>query len=284
MVLSISKKSNTNSKFTNKCKSKKIAKKSKLNSRFKCESITQKKPAINSKSISKLVGNHKLQNSAINSKSNTKFMDTHTLNKKHGLNICPRKSSSLVVALSGVPSTGKTTLAKKWCLKFGWQYVSLNDVVNKNRLYTKIDLSDGAKVVDLKKLNYFTNRIISKIRKKNNSAIIEGHLVCEIKLNVDKIIILRLDPNIIAKRLSKRSYSKQKINQNIESECLDYCTIIAQKNYAKNNIYEIDMTKKSTTSTLNSLRNIIFCKNKKTLLRMLASNSLVNWSKYLLKL
>jgi len=194
------------------------------------------------------------------------------------------KLLSSVVALSGVPSTGKTTLAKKWCLKFGWEYISLNDVVNKNKLYTKVDPSDGAKIVDLKKLKYFANSIISKIRKKNKSAIIEGHLACEIKLDVDKIIILRLDPNIIAKRLSKRSYSKQKINQNIESECLDYCTIISQKNYARNNIYEIDMTKKSTTSNLNSLKNIIFCKDKTTLSHMLASNSLVNWSKYLLKL
>lgn len=125
------------------------------------------------------------------------------------------------IVISGTPGTGKTTVAKILSKKTNLQHIDVNKVVSEHGL-VKED------IVNIEKLEEVL---------KEMEGIIEGHLTCEMRLN-DKIFVLRCKPDILKQRLLPRNYSKKKLKNNIESEALDYCTIVAEKNYKK--VYEID--------------------------------------------
>lgn len=130
------------------------------------------------------------------------------------------------IIITGTPGVGKTTIAKAVSKKTGLKYISANQFLIKNKGIKK-------HVANLKKL--------IPLAKEENS-IIEGHLCCEVKL-AKEIIVLRLNPKILEKRLKKRKYSKKKIAENVLSELLDYCTIVSEKKY--NKVIQIDCTNKS---------------------------------------
>lgn len=185
-----------------------------------------------------------------------------------------KKDERKIILLTGVPATGKTTMAKIWCKKYGWQYISLNDLVVDNKLYKKIDKKDGAKIANLLALQKLTN---SKIAQSKKSILIDGHLGCEIRLDIDKIIVLRLNPVELTKRLLKRKYSKYKIEQNVKAEVLDYCTLVAEHTYTKDMVTEIDMTDKNQKKALGELKKIIYPSKSKRFIPK------IDWSKFLLK-
>jgi len=185
-----------------------------------------------------------------------------------------KKDSRKAIIITGVPATGKTTIAKKWCTKYGWDYISLNNLVADNKLYTKIDKKDGAKIADLQALQKLANE---KIKKSAHSIIIDGHLACEIKLGVQKIIILRLNPTELTKRLNARKYSKYKTEQNVKAEILDYCTIVSEHNYPKEMVYEIDTTDKTQIKIMRELKDIIYPKKTKRIVPK------IDWTNFLLK-
>jgi len=143
------------------------------------------------------------------------------------------------VLITGVPCTGKTSLARAWSSHTGCPILSLNDLVEQKKLYTHVDEEDFAKVVKLPALHRAANSWLSS---QKESCIVESHLGCEVKLGVDKVIVLRLNPAELQRRLASRGYVPAKIAANKMSELLDYCTVLSMQNYGEKKLYEIDMT------------------------------------------
>ncbi|MFA6489853.1 MAG: AAA family ATPase [Candidatus Micrarchaeia archaeon] len=149
------------------------------------------------------------------------------------------KKSTLI---TGVPGTGKTTVAKLLSQGSETALIDINKLVNALSLYTHTDESDGAKVVRLPELEA---ELSSAIKAEKRSVIVEGHLGCEMKLPVSKAIVLRCEPKALRARLSTRGYSPSKISENALSEALDYCTVLSEKKYGKAKVWEIDTTEKT---------------------------------------
>lgn len=147
--------------------------------------------------------------------------------------------SQVKVLITGVPGTGKTTLANAWAASTGCAVLSLNDLVEKEKLFTSVDEEDFAKIVKLPAMGRSAGIWLSS---QNGNCIVESHLGCEVKLGVDRVIALRLNPNELEKRLVARGYVPSKVAANKMSELLDYCTILSIQNYGKKKVYEIDMT------------------------------------------
>jgi len=162
---------------------------------------------------------------------------------------------SIRLLITGVPATGKTTLAKDWANATGSAWLSLNSLVEKGKFYSEIDESDMSKVVRLSALSASANKWLGL---QSGNCVIEGHLGCEFKLNVDKVAVLRLEPSELERRLKARGYVPDKIYANKMSELLDYCTIMSLKNYGAKKVYEIDMTGRLLTSqSFEDLGNIV---------------------------
>ncbi len=141
-----------------------------------------------------------------------------------------------IIVITGTPGTGKTTVSEKLARTLkNSQLIKANDVVRRKRLFTS-HAKDGAMVVKMDRLAAEINKMANS--SKADFVIIEGHLLCDMKIDNAVAIVLREHLATILKRLRKRRYSRQKIEDNIVSEGIDYCGVRAANHYRK--VYEIE--------------------------------------------
>ncbi len=124
------------------------------------------------------------------------------------------------IGIAGVPGTGKTTVANILSERLGIPVIHQSD-------FFKGDVS--LKAVRTK---------FWWVVKKYEDVIIEGHLLCDIKIPLDLLVILRTNPEILLARLEERGYEKKKVDENVLAEALDYCLQNAEDRYE--NIIQID--------------------------------------------
>jgi adenylate kinase len=172
----------------------------------------------------------------------------------------PGKPARKTVLITGVPGTGKTTLASAICQKSGAALIEINELAELLGLYTHTDPDDGAKVVRLPELS---RELSAAIKAEKKSVVSEGHLGCEVKLPVQKVIVLRCDPKELRQRLAARNYPAGKLAQNALSEALDYCTVQSEKHYGAKRVWEIDTTGKTLAQVQKEAESIISGKTKK---------------------
>ena len=152
------------------------------------------------------------------------------------------------IFISGTPCTGKTTIASK----LNMQLIKVNDLVEKYDITEGIDKEKGYKIINIEKLN---EHISDHIKKSTEPIIFEGHLT-HLCSGADKVIVLRLNPEILKKRLEKRGYSKSKIQENLEAEALGVCTSEAYEIY-KYKVIELDMTNLKTDEAVELVKKAI---------------------------
>ena len=151
----------------------------------------------------------------------------------------------MIITITGTPGAGKTYIAKKIAGK-DFEYFDLNKYIKEKKIFDDYDKKDKTYNVDIKKLkkiNYLfkenlgikNKKIFQNIKKhskkkikytelkkllvKEEGIIIDSHL--SQYLNSDLCIVVKSDIKNIRRRLEKRSYSKKKIEDNIQSEIFD---------------------------------------------------------------
>ena len=155
-----------------------------------------------------------------------------------------------IIAVTGTPGTGKTTLSGRLARELNAKVISLTDVVNENNLYTGIDLERDSKIVDVKKLGKFIEKLIKTKFSDEETIILEGllsHLICAHSkrtsgqdfMPVTHVIVLRASPSALKQRLELRGYSKAKIRENIEAEFMGVCL---NESLWCENVIEVDST------------------------------------------
>lgn len=157
--------------------------------------------------------------------------------------------------ISGTPGTGKTTLSNKIGEKLGLNIINIGDYAVKNNLiYDKDDQRDTLipdKTKLLKKLAIVINNAIKPL-------ILEGHYVDIIPPRfVELIIILRMHPDKLSKRLQKKGYTPKKIKENLAAEVLGDCTAHALSNYEKSIVFELDISESNLEEAVEKLIYII---------------------------
>src|SRR3989344_8372294 len=134
----------------------------------------------------------------------------------------------MIIAITGTPGVGKSIVAKKVCKLIGYNYLDLNGLIKKNRLYTGYDKKRKSFVVDIAKLK-------KKIKVDDNT-IIDGHL--SHFLGADKVFVLRCAPNVLAKRLGNKRWSRAKVEENMEAELIGVIATASRERHKK--VYDID--------------------------------------------
>jgi len=134
------------------------------------------------------------------------------------------------------------------------EYIKNNDsTISYNSLNYDSNNSIQNSCEEIQKNEEFQNNIVMN---NKDILIVEGHLshLCH---GGDKMIILRLNPNILEMRLKERNYSDSKIKENLEAEALAVCSAEACEIYDEEVINEIDTTGKSIEDVIDLILAII---------------------------
>jgi len=149
--------------------------------------------------------------------------------------------------ITGSPGTGKTTVARKLAKKLKCRAVNEYDFALEKGI-GKFDHEESELVVPLPLLR----SELSKLLKKEKDVVLEGHLLCEVKLPVDAVVVLRVHPEILESRLESRGYNAVKTQDNVFCEGIDYCKKHALRKYGKNKVIEV-RNEKGIKETLSNI-------------------------------
>lgn len=143
------------------------------------------------------------------------------------------------IIISGTPASGKTTLGKKLAKNLGFKFFDLEPILEK--ISEGYDRRKQCRIIDLKKLG---REVIKIIKNEKKNLIFSSHLIHHLpKKDVDLCIITRCsDLKQLKKRLEKRGYSPQKVEENLQCEIFGVCLEeAARKGYL---IISVDTCKK----------------------------------------
>jgi len=151
------------------------------------------------------------------------------------------------IIITGSPGVGKTAAAKALgkrlhCLVFNEKQFALEKKIG------KWDSKEDELVIPLQAFAKEANKLFSKERK----VILEGHLLCELRLKADFVVLIRLHPELLEARLEARGYSAEKVQDNVFCEGIDYCKKHLLRNYSEKKLVEIQ-SGKSIKETLDRI-------------------------------
>ena len=147
---------------------------------------------------------------------------------------------AFVIAITGTPGTGKSTVAKLLAKRTGWRCVDLNREIVRNGLYSGYDHKRRSYITDMRRVTIFIRKLVHGERP----VIIEGHLSHNLpKEMVDKVFVLRCRTDVLRKRLERKRWPKAKIDENVEAEMIGLIAWEAKKKHA--HVVELDITRLS---------------------------------------
>ena len=146
-----------------------------------------------------------------------------------------------VIIITGTPGTGKSSVAEALQKMLGKKWLLVNEKeFCKKQGIGKIDKKSGELEVPLKALQKRLSAFIKERQKKGFSLILEGHLLCEIKLPADLVVLLKCEPKLLEKRLLERKYSQLKALDNVFCEMIGYCGKKVLENFPKTRLLELE--------------------------------------------
>jgi adenylate kinase len=142
----------------------------------------------------------------------------------------------MIIAVTGTPGTGKTSVSRKLSQMTGFHLIELNTLAEKKGMYTGTDRKRGCKIVDIPALR----REVKALGKEGGATIVESHYAHD--MPADMIVVLRAGPAVIRKRGLAKGWSKEKAEENAQAEIIEVCRSEALEK--KKDIIEVDTTKK----------------------------------------
>ncbi len=150
------------------------------------------------------------------------------------------------IIVTGTPGTGKSTIGKKLAEALEKKFTEANDLVKDNGLYT--GKKKDSLIVDLNGL---------KDNLEGVQGVISGGILCNVSLEADFVFVLRTDPEELRGRLEEKGWDKEKIEENLEAEAVDYCVVHSIKNYGKEKVFEIDTTSRKVKDAVEEIKGFI---------------------------
>jgi adenylate kinase len=157
----------------------------------------------------------------------------------------------MIIAITGTPGTGKTSVAKKLIEK-GHTVLDLNKISCENNFLIGKDKKRDSNIVDIDAVNRFIKENYDEL----DTIFVESHLSHLLK-SVDKVLVLRLNPSQLRKHLEKKGWNEEKIKENLEAEILDIILCEAVDIHHKDNVLELDVTSKPVDKIVNIILDLV---------------------------
>ncbi len=135
------------------------------------------------------------------------------------------------ILITGSPGVGKTSAASALGKKLGYSVLNEKQFALEQKI-GKWDPKENELVIPLQPFARAMGRLFSG--KKN--VIVEGHLLCELRLKPDFVVLIGVHPEELEARLRSRNYSEEKVQDNVFCEGIDYCKKHVLRNYSKKKV------------------------------------------------
>ena len=165
----------------------------------------------------------------------------------------------MMCGITGTPGTGKSTVADELSRR-GHKVVHITDIVQPYVLGK--DPERDTQVID-------TDKMADEFVPFDG--FVEGHFAH--LLPCDRIVVLRLRPDLLAERLAARGYAQEKIGENRDAEALDVCLVETVDQYDADRIFELDTTGLNPAACADAIER--FCDG-----RTPASFGSIDWSAF----
>ncbi|SRR6266705_2262881 len=169
----------------------------------------------------------------------------------------PEQTLAKIIIVTGTPGVGKTIIGKLLARKTGSTFLSLGDIVRRNRLHEGFDRRAGSYIINERAVEKKLQKYFEDHQEK--VIVFETHFVSSIihKTRGMVAVVLRLDPVVLARRLGARNWPKRKIWENVEAEIIDLSLYDAFKVLGKARVYELDATGKRPGNIVREVLNVL---------------------------
>ncbi len=158
----------------------------------------------------------------------------------------------MIIAVSGTPGTGKTTLAKNLAKKLKFFYLDVNLFIKQHKLRGSFLKKFKSYEVDVVSLN----KLLLKFLKTKKNVIIDSHLSHYLPASLlDYCVLCTCELPVLKKRLKIRKYSETKIRENLDAEIFHVCLVEALER--KHHLFIVDTSTKSVHQCVKDLLNKI---------------------------
>lgn len=166
------------------------------------------------------------------------------------------KNFRKAIVVTGTPGVGKTTVSHKLASKLDALYISITELVKKQKLITGIDENRQTLIADTKKVSKQLQEILANTE---GSIIIEGHYAVDVvhKKDVNTVFVLRRDPRELKSALENRGYEEKKLWENLAAEILDVCLWDALSACGVDKVCEIDVSGKTVEAVVEEIMMVL---------------------------
>jgi len=151
------------------------------------------------------------------------------------------------LAITGTPGTGKKTLAPAVSAKLGLACVGLNELLSAG------ERARASRGVD--------PRLLRKrlLRQAKGASLVYGHLVPDVleKGDVDRVVVLRCNPSVLARRLRDRGYSASKVAGNVEAELIGVVSAACLSRFGAKRCAEFDTSSRSVQRSVAAVARLL---------------------------
>jgi adenylate kinase len=163
---------------------------------------------------------------------------------------------SRVVIVTGTPGVGKTTISQLLAKRLRICHIGITELIQEENLILGLDVKRNTSIADLEKIS---ERIHQILNGTSQNFVIEGHYAADVvpPHMVSYAFVLRMDPDVLRKRLQDRGYSESKIRENLASEVLDTCLSSTIEQFRVEKVDEINVTFKKIDEIIEEIIGVI---------------------------
>jgi len=157
-----------------------------------------------------------------------------------------------VILITGTPGVGKTSVSRSLASKLDAVYISLAELVERERLISGVDKARGTLIADTDRVSKRMQEIITS---SECDVVVDGHYAVDVvpTKDVHVVFVLRRDPSELKTVMENRGFKERKLRENLAAEILDVCLWDAVSSCGSDKVCEIDVSSKRTEEVVKDL-------------------------------
>ncbi len=157
------------------------------------------------------------------------------------------------ILITGTPGTGKTCIGLELSRRLNYEYINLNEILVRSGVCKYNPDIDTHEIADTDRAIEIIDSVLSR-----DDIVVDTLVISLIKPeDIDKVVVLRLNPKILLERLRLRGWRGRKLCENVLAEILDYFLVESINIFGEDKVIEIDTSNKSINEVVNEIIKLL---------------------------